>query len=616
MAGFFDGGRNKFGNLQRKLNQKVNSNYDSLLIKNSQAIGYIENELRKRGNSNTLEPEGDPYMEMAIALSDTTSSYRSSVLSFFQLDYDVKVEKLMDMAANGEMEFVLENITDDIIVYDENNYFCHPADIRKAIHRKDGINSKKDSYIKEDQLMAEYTDAFESIYSAWGFDNGISAWQWVYEYLITGRLAFEIIYDDIDNPKRIVGFKELNPSSIYPNYTMDEGGNPILTWVQRDSSNQLRTLSDNQIIYLQYSSHHKTKRISFLERLVRSFNMLRTVENSKVMWHLMYGAVRLKTKVPVGKKSYHRGFESLAEYKNAFKEDITFNADTGEVSVFGNPKIQYFKNYMIPQGSDGSGIDIETLKFDGPDLQQDVLLQYFYKKMKIDSKLPFSRWDYDSGGGSYLQSPDSVTREEYEYSKFISRLRTGIAEIMTKPIYIQMCLNNKAISNDTVIKNAIGIQFNDDKIFEKAKLAQILTANADTVSKLAQIKIGEESVFDMEFLCKKLMNFTEDDYKENEKIKADKKIKKDKFGGGSFGESIGSQPEAASGPEGGGGDMGGGGGDLGGGQAQMGGQAQLGGQGQLQGGGQGQGQGMQGQAGGQGGQSQGGGQGQGGQLQI
>jgi hypothetical protein len=84
--------------------------YDDLLLKNSQAIGYIEGELRKR---NGIGGGGDDLLQYSMAISDTTSSMRGKMLAFFQLDYSLKKEKLRDIASNAEIEFVLETISDD-----------------------------------------------------------------------------------------------------------------------------------------------------------------------------------------------------------------------------------------------------------------------------------------------------------------------------------------------------------------------------------------------------------------------------------------------------------------------------------------------------------------------
>ena len=504
------------GKSSRNPLSRINGNYDGLLIKNSQAIGYIEGELKRRNDSGF----SDNFFDATIALSDTTSRYRTKTLAFFQLDYLTKREKLRDMASNSEIDFALDNIANDCIVYDEHNRFCYPSDLTKALRKRPGVKSLKDQEINESQLMDLYLDTFDDVYSAWGFDNGISAWKLMYRYLVEGYLSHEIIYDDVNNPKKIIGFKELDPATLFPQATQAANGDVTLKWIQRDiSNNTFRELNDNQIIYLCYSSHHEKKRVSFVESMVRSFNVLRLMEYSKVLWHIMYSAVRLNTKVPIGTKTIDRARQEVREYLNLFKEDIKFNQDTGEMLVDGQPRLHYYKNYVTPFNNQGESITIEPIQHTGPDLQDSQLLTFFFNKLKMDSKLPFSRWNYNEGGGSYLLGPDSVTREEITYSKLISRLRTGFSEIITKPVYIQMCLNNDVLKNNPKIRNMIGIKYNDDKLLERIKMAEINERGSKTVTALHQIKEDPNSKFDLDFLIKKFMDLNEEDLAENTRFK-------------------------------------------------------------------------------------------------
>ena len=84
MAGFFD--FNTIGRARDRFVEmsKFGMRWDDLMIKNSQAIGYIEGELKQRlGSSLTT----DDLMKYSMAISDTTSKLRGKTLAFFQLDY-------------------------------------------------------------------------------------------------------------------------------------------------------------------------------------------------------------------------------------------------------------------------------------------------------------------------------------------------------------------------------------------------------------------------------------------------------------------------------------------------------------------------------------------------
>ena len=509
---------------------KITNNFDGLLMKQSSAIGYIQGELGRMVNGSF---DDNPLLNATISLADTTSKFAGKSLAFFQLDYVTKREKLRDMAASSEIDFVLTTMCNDAIIYDDNGRFCHPADISYAMEHRPGVNSITDKSINGEALQKLYRECFDDIYVAWGFDNGILAWQYLYQYLIEGYLAFEILYDNDNNPTKIIGFKNLDPSTLSAQAVIQPDGTIENQWIQRDVlHNTFLKYPDNKIIYIQYSSHHKSKRISFVESLVRSFNMLRLVEYSKVMWHLMYGAVRLKTEVPVGSKPLHKAQEETREFLNNYKEDIFLDSETGEVRVDGQPRLMFYKNYVIPKNKTGDKIDVSPLEFKGPDLQDDTLLKYHRQKFQADSQLPHSRWNYDTGGGAVAEiNISQATQEELSYSKNIDRIRTGFSEILTKPLYIQMCMKNKSIKNNTRVKSAIGIRYNQDNVLEKIKCAEINKSGAETVTKLSEIKENGVQKFDIDFLIKKFMYLTDDDLQENERFKK-KKLAKNPEGSG------------------------------------------------------------------------------------
>lgn len=558
MASFRDRMTPKFLNNGISAIARHNVTPETLLLNNSQAIGYIEGELKRRG---AYSPGDDDLLSFSAAIADTTSSLHTKSLAFFQLDYKVKKEKLRDVAASSEIEFVLDSISNDTIVYDESNMFCRPFNISSLVTDKASKDIPKIYNKYKEKIIDVYNEAFYSVYDAWGFHDGVTAWKMFYQFLIEGNISYEIIYDDVAKPRQIIGFKELDPATIYPIVDKDTDGNLILKWIQRspyDSS--YRELHDNQIIYISYANSFKTKRVSFVERMIRSFNLLRIIEQSKVMWHIMMAPIRLKTTIPVGTKSLGKAKNDVKEFLNYFKEDIYFNNESGELLVEGKPKILYYKNYIVPENTRGEKIDIDTLEHAGPDLQDSQLLNYFLRKLKLDSKLPFSRWDYNEGGGSYLLGPDTVSREEITYHKMIKRFRATFQEIVVKPIYLQMCLDYPILKKDIKLKNLLSIRYTEENVFEEMKIAALAEQRVSIITKLLELQESPDSYFDMETLIKKYMKMTDEELIENTRIKERK----------------------AEGGEGGGGAEGG----EGGGGSEMGGGSPLEGMGDLQGGGQ------------------------------
>lgn len=543
MAGFGD--INKGGSNSALTNlSKFGTRYEDLLLKNSKAIGFIESQLAARSSSGSA----NDLLKFSMAIADSTSQLRNKSIAFFQLDYSVKRDRLRDVASNGEIEFILDTITDDMIVYSEDNRFCYPTDVTGKILYKGTNRTERLNY--QESIVDKYQDVFDDMYTAWGFSEGIAAWQYAYQFLIEGHLSFEIIYDNLDKPKKIIGFKELDPASIAPQLSKDAKGKLFLQWMQYDpNTGATRVLADSQVIYISYANHFKTKRISFVERLVRSFNLLRIIEHSKVIWHVMNAPIRLQTKVPVGSKSFQKAQEDVKEFMNLLKEDVYFNGDTGELTVDGKPNILFYKNYVTPVNDQQQSIAIEALSYPGPNLSSSELLGYFTKKLKMDSKIPYSRWEGQSGMGAFTLNAEGITREEIRYQKFIRRLRSAFSEMLIKPWYLQMCLDFPDLREDYKFKNAIGISYHNDNVFEEIKEKDLQAKRmAAYTAKKGILRDDGTPYFSTEYLLRKELRLTEDEIDSNKKwLEIDAEKGKVPAAGGEPGEAP-APPEGGAAP--------------------------------------------------------------------
>lgn len=548
MAGFLD--NIGLGGIKSKLSDlsRVGMKYEDLLIKNSQSIGFIEGQLMQARGNVLAGGQQDSLARATMAISDTTSALRTKAIAFFQLDYATKRERLRDLASNGEIEFVIESITDDVIVFDEDNRFAYPNDLVGEMLYKGKNKEQRLKY--QEKVIDKYNENFQKIYNAWGFSEGISAWQYFYQWLIEGHLAFEILYDDLQNPKDIIGFKEIDPSTLYPQIKKDAAGKIFLEWAQKvPGESKIRTLTDSQVLYLSYSNHFRTKRISFVERMVRSFNLMRVIEHSKVIWHTMNAPIRLTTKVPIGSKSLNKAKEDVREFANQLKEDIFFDTNTGEIQVDGRPNLLFYKNYILPVNDQNQSIEIAPLEYAGPNMSGSELLNYFKEKLKMDSKIPYSRWDSANGAGQYTMNAEGIRREEIRYNKFITRLRSAFKELLTKPLYLQMCLDFKDLKDDYRFKNAVGINWHDDNVFEEIKQQDLLNKRLATINALKGVVDDEgKPYFSTEYLVKEYLRMSDEDLQKNKDY-----MNQTPTGEGEAGEAAapGAAPEAGSAPEGG-----------------------------------------------------------------
>ena len=513
MAGFLGDNRSNpfFSNVLNNL-RKIGSfgmSYGDMVVKNSQAVGTTEAMFLKQGG---IQDENFLY---ALRKADTTAK---QYIAYFDRDYINKKTYLRSFALNPEIEFILDTVCDEAIVYDDKNFFSYfvSTDIK-------GIGEEMEQQIQ---------DRYKEIYSLFGFNEGISAWHFFRNFLIDGILAFEIIFDS--RGKNIIGFKELDPASLLPSVEKQLDGNFVECWIQYPDNPALsRKLYDSQIIYISYAKGNTTTRVSYVERLIRSFNLLRIMEHTRVIWNVMNSSYRMTMTVPVGTKSPQKAKQSLAELMSIYKEDISLNQDSGELFVNGKPNIQFFKNYLMPSTPNGTP-DITPLAGSGDATPFSDLkaLAYFADKLKLDSKIPYSRFDREDRGtqGTFSGNAEGLDQEEIRFFKFITRLRSIYQDILLKPLWIQFCLDHPEHKKDFMVKSQFGLDYVKDNSFAEIKYMEILNARKDQVTKIAGLLDADGTpYFSLKYVLDKYLGMTDDDKIANEKAKeAAEKKKKEK----------------------------------------------------------------------------------------
>jgi hypothetical protein len=505
MAGFIDPIQptNAFGNILRNLSKisKFGMQYEDMVIRNSQAIGRTESTFFKEEGTGFTQEDAFYW---TLSYADTKVK---KYIAYFDRDYAEKRNFLRKFSLNGEIEFILDTVSDETIVYDDRNYFAYP-DV-KNIDVKDKIKERIDEH-------------YRKLYHLFNFQQGILGWQIFRQLLIDGFLAYEIVYDD--KGKNIIGFKELDATSLQPMVEKVGEGQFEQIWVQYPQNPQMtRKLKNEQIIYISYAKGNTISRVSYIERLVRSYNILRIMENTRVIWNVMNASYRLKFIIPIGTQSPQKAMQTLGQIMSMHKEDIALNDNSGELTVNGRPKIQFFKNYLFPE-KDGQSPSVESMNPSGPDFNIMDNVLYFFNKLKQDSKIPYARFAYRGGTPpSHQISIDALERDEIRFEKFLSRLRSIFQEILIKPLYIQMCLDFPELTKDRHFKANLGLNFTRESEFNDLVELQNLSKRSSFIQSMGEIKykVGEEEkpYFDKDFLVKRFLNLTPDQVAMNKKYK-------------------------------------------------------------------------------------------------
>tara|TARA_R100000655_G_scaffold109915_1_gene166333 strand:+ start:191 stop:1861 length:1671 start_codon:yes stop_codon:yes gene_type:complete len=516
MAGFTERRRGPLTNTNpvRKLLKDLSNlgmAYDDMILRNSRAIGFTENQMGY--TMNPMGADNEDIWSAFAALSLTDTSLKKNI-SFFDKDYEKKRDQLRIFAVQDEIEEILDTLCDEAIVFDDSNYMAYAS-----FHGQ--ISSAIDD---------EINDVYNNIYQYFGFMDALAPWNYFRKFIIDGFLSFEIVYND--KQTEIIGFKELDPISLMPAIDPETGKK---MWIQYSGQGaKERNLWDSQVIYLSYSQVNSPQRISYVERLIRSFNLLRIMENTRIIWAVSNASFKTKFIIPVGGKSKTRAKQSLSSLMTNYREVVDFNYDTGEISTNGKPMIPFNKEYWLPS-KDGESPEIETIGGDGPDLGDTESLKYFADRLKIASKIPFSRFDRE-GSSTYDMEASGALRDEIKFSKFIDRLRSIFQEILVKPVYLQMILNHPELKDDVYFKSHLGLDFVKDNVFEEMKEMELSTKRVDFIGNMKTqlatmdpVTMAEIPYFNLGWLIKRYGGFTREDLKANGRAMEREELEKEGY---------------------------------------------------------------------------------------
>jgi hypothetical protein len=508
-----------FSRILRNLSS-YNMNYDDMIVRNQVGIGINEDPYAARGNSMY-----DFFSQRAVA-----SVLNRKSIPYLDKSYADKRRILREYSIKDEIRDFVSSIADESIVYNDDKDFC-------------SIKPLSNDYSQE--IKDKYQEHFEKIYNKFGFSDSITAWNMMKDFLIDGYVALEIIYDD--KKKNIIGFNRLRPDTLVPAFEPAIGH----LWIQFPEDPQLRRIFlDSQIVYISYSTQNDYSETSYVEGLIKPYNQLKILEQTRIMFNIINATVYQKFTIPIKGLSRQRAEEQIGQLINDYSEEVEWDDSLGTLTINGAKHLPYNKQIWFPEGDAGTP-GMELVSPEGHNLNENDMLTWFYNALKRASRIPFQRFDKENGGGNLINDSADMTRDEIKFYSFISRLRANFKELIVKPLKLQMLIEFPELKNDEIILNQIDISFNSNQVFEEWKKLNNLSKKAEIFGTLVGIMNGEKPYFHVEYLMDHVFKLSPEEKAENQKYWA-----KD-------GAGVGAGGEAAPGGEGGG-EMSSEGGDMGG----------------------------------------------------
>lgn len=487
-----------FSNLAR-----MGMTYDDQVIKNMRAMPADKNLIPK--------PEQLQNQDLFSQLSSSWKVKQNQDKNFFEKDFPQKREALRKLALQPELEDILDTMSNESIVYDTDlTYFAEPFIEAQELH-----DFKVDVRKQITDTMNRYYKKFYKMLN-WKYN----AWDDFKRWLIEGNLAWEIVYDSLEKPQEIIGLIPIDASTLTRKFD-----NNKWYWVQfKGMQGKERQLLDSQIVYVAYQETNCINRVSYLERLIRPFNIYRIIEQAQLIWTITNSSYKMKFTIPVKGMNKTLGMQTLSSAMNKYKEDIKFIGDTGELTINGQVNMPFNKEYWFPENESGSP-EIETLGGDGPELNDNDQLKYFKNQLYKISKIPLNRFDQESGETWFGADATSVARTEIDFARFVTRLRNQFAKIIIKPLQLQLALSIPELQENRQFLDAISLQYKSYNLFEEMMEQELSTKRVEFIQNMKESMVdmdregNEIKFFSSKFLVQKYLKLSDADLKLNDKLK-------------------------------------------------------------------------------------------------
>lgn len=382
---------------------------------------------------------------------------------------------LLLFAENSEIKKAVKAIRNEIVVSNlkSNKYPLYPTI---------NLTNVSPDKIEVAEAIQKYLDEifYPKLFQMVGFKkDGLS--KKVDEFIKVGKLGFEIVFDNLKNPKDIVNIVPIDPASLQK-FIQDDH----VYYVQRAlmDNGKERILHENQIILIEWNEFDFGY-VSYVDQLRRPFNIMRSMQTSKMLWFAVKSQVRMHIKLNLGDVARSEAIQKLSIAKNDYTNFFEFDDANGVISYNGEVDTTGYHEFFTAETANSGSPEIEEINSNGPDLTEVDSLQFWEKLYWKESEIPYDRIDPNSQETWGFNDATNIKKTEINFSKFIEDIRKLIAEIVMKPIIIQLTLKEVEIGVDLNLLDSIIIDWVAFNQHEKLAELEVLNKKIEIVTAIA-----------------------------------------------------------------------------------------------------------------------------------
>ena len=353
-----------------------------------------------------------------------------------------------------------------------------------------------------------------------------------------GQLAVQIVYDNKDLSRGIVGFNVLETKNLTYIKSKNvwkyatKGTNSFTLKPELKFSDDGREYVPEEVIFLSSEIYDISKADptsssasiikSHLHGAIKVHNQLTTLEDMLVPMRFSRSVSRRVFNVDVGDLPATKAESALNRIKDKFKYKKFYDVEKGTISNQMHIS-SLVEDYWFQNRDGAKGTQVETLDESG-NLGELGDITYFRKKLYTSLKIPQSRVvdEMDGQQAEFDYSSSSVSREEIKFFAFIQKLRKQFLRLFRDSLKRQLLYTGVISSEDewNTLRKHIKISFTKENIFLETMQTELMTQKIGLYSDIEEM-IGKE--FSKNWARKNVLRLSDDEIKTmQEEIKQEK----------------------------------------------------------------------------------------------
>ena len=399
-------------------------------------------------------------------------------------------------------------------------------------HDRAPVSIRLDNLNMDDRIKELIRTEFQKILELLRFQK--KSYETFRNWYIDGRLYYQVIIDS-KSPKD--GIQELRPIDslkmkrvIKPIYSKNvKLGMPFLEDVEEhfefmpdgDMGAAVK-LSKDSVIFCPSGIVDKTKGmiIGYLDKAVKAFNNLRSMEDSLIVYRIARAPERRIFYIDVGNLPKIKAEQYLRDMQNRFRNKIDYDPVTGAIRD-SRKFMSVLEDFWLPR-RDGRATEITTLP-GGQNLGDLDDIIYFKNKLYEALNVPLSRVNGADTAFQIGRASD-ISRDELKFGKFVARLKKQFGELFNEILRVQCSLKGICTAEEfDEMRTHITFDFIEDTHFKELKDVELLT---DRMNLLRDATEYVGKYFSIEYVRKIILAQSEDDI-----ARIDREIMKEIDGG-------------------------------------------------------------------------------------